>query len=74
MPRCTKKNHWLWRLAEMGTPDFSVTADKALYAVFKRADGQRTYLAWNAGSAPLKITFSDGRQLDVAPRSMGQGR
>lgn len=70
----THTNHWLWRLAEMGSPDFTVTANTALYAVFKRADGQRTYLAWNAGSEPLKVTFSDGRQLDVAPRSLGQGR
>ena len=70
----THTNHWLWRLAEMGSPDFTVTADTALYAVFKRADGQRTYLAWNAGSAPLKVTFSDGRTLEVPHRGLGQAR
>jgi hypothetical protein len=69
----THTNHWLWRLAEMGSPDFSITADTALYAVFKHADGQRTYLAWNAGSAPLKVTFSDGHTLNVAPRELAQG-
>jgi autotransporter-associated beta strand protein len=69
----THTNHWLWRLAEMGSPDFSITADSLLYAVFKRADGQRTYLAWNASSAPLKVTFSDGHTLDVAPRGLAQG-
>ena len=68
----THTNHWLWRLAEIGTPDFSVTADTALYAVFKRADGQRTYLAWNAGSTPLTVAFSDGHTLKVAPRALAQ--
>ena len=38
-------------LKEMGTPDFSVTANTTLYAVFKRPDGQKTYLAYNAGKA-----------------------
>ena len=70
----THTNHWLWRLAEMGSPDFSVTADTPLYSVFKRADGQRTYLAWNAGSTSLKVTFSDGHTMEVAPRSLGQAR
>ena len=69
----THTNHWLWRLTEMGSPDFSVTADTALYAVFKRADGTRTYLAWNTGSAPVKVTFSDGHLLEVAPHGLGQG-
>ncbi len=69
----THTNHWLWRLAEMGSPDFSITANTALYAVFKRGDGQRTYLAWNAGSTPLKVTFSDGHMLEVAPRGLAQG-
>lgn len=58
----------------MGTPDFSVRADTTLYAVFKRPDGARTYLAYNAGKTPLKVTFSDGKVLEVAPGSLGQAR
>jgi endoglucanase Acf2 len=66
--------HWMLSLQAMGTPDFSVRADTTLYAVFKRPDGARTYLAYNAGKSPLKVTFSDGKVLDVAPGSLGQAR
>ena len=64
--------HWLQSLKEMGTPDFSITADTTLYAVFKRADGQHTYLAYNAGKAPVTVKFSDGKTLSVAPGSLGR--
>jgi endoglucanase Acf2 len=59
--------HFLLSLADLGAPDTSVTADTTLYQVFKRPDGQRSYLAFNAGKAPLAVRFSDGRQLDVPP-------
>ncbi len=64
--------HWMLSLNAMGTPDFSVTADTALYAVFRRADGQKTHLAFNAGKAPLQVRFSDGKVLSVAPGSLAQ--
>ena len=64
--------HWLLNLAEMGPPDFAVTADTALYSVFKRSDGRKTYLAYNAGAAPLTVRFSDGQVLAVAPRSLAR--
>jgi endoglucanase Acf2 len=70
----THVQHWLARLGEMGPPDFSVTADTTLYAVFRRADGTRTHLAYNAGSSPRRVTFSDGQVLEVAPRSLAQSR
>ena len=63
--------HWLLNLQAMGTPDFAVTADTSLYAVFKRADGKRTYLALKAGKAPLTVRFSDGKQLLVPPGTLG---
>ncbi len=59
--------HWLYSLHNMGTPDFSVTADTLLYSVFKSASGQKTYLAYNAGKTPLTVRFSDGQRLNVAP-------
>ena len=68
----TNTLHWLLSLNETGPPDFSVHADTALYSVFKRADGRRTYLAFNAGKAPLKVRFSDGKALDVAPGQLAR--
>ena len=56
----------------MGTPDFSVTADTSLYAVFKKSDGRKTYLAYNVGQQPLIVNFSDGKSLTVQPRSLGK--
>ncbi len=59
-------------LEAMGTPDFSITADTPLHAVFRRADGKRTYLAFNARQAPLEVRFSDGQRLTVAPGQLGR--
>jgi endoglucanase Acf2 len=64
--------HWLLSLQEMGTPDFSVTANTTLYGVFKQADGRKTYLAYNAGKTPLEVTFSDGKTLSVAPGKLAR--
>ena len=64
--------HHLLSLQQMGPPDFSITADTPLFAVFRRADGGRTYLAYNAGTTALAVRFSDGKQLTVAPRSLGR--
>ena len=64
--------HWILSLQQMGVPDFAVTADTTLYAVFRRGDGRRTYLAYNASKAPLTVTFSDGKSLAVPPGSLGR--
>ncbi|MBL0296009.1 MAG: hypothetical protein IPQ21_02135 [Betaproteobacteria bacterium] len=66
--------HWLLALNEMGPPDLTVTADTALYSVFKRADGRKTYLAYNAGKAPFSVRFSDGKVLEVAPGTLGRAQ
>lgn len=66
--------HWLYSLQAMGVPDFSVTADTLFYNVFKLANGNKTYLAYNAGKAPLTVRFSDGRQLTVAPGTLGKAK
>jgi endoglucanase Acf2 len=65
--------HWLLSLAEMGAPDPEVSADTPFYTVFRRADGRRTYLAFNAGKAPLTVRFSDGQTLVVAPGQLARG-
>ena len=59
--------HWLLSLNEMGPPDASVKADTTLYSVFRRPDGVKTYLAFNATKAPITVRFSDGKVLTVAP-------
>ncbi len=64
--------HWLLSLNEMGVPDFTVTADTTLYSVFKRADGSKTYLAYNAGKNPINVKFSDGKSLSVAAGVLGR--
>jgi endoglucanase Acf2 len=66
--------HWLLSLQTMGQPDFETTANTTLYSVFRRADGQKTYLAYNAGKASLEVRFSDGKTLQVAPGTLGQTR
>ena len=67
-------NFWLSSLKEMGTPDFSVMADTPLYAVFKDKGGARTYLAYNARNAAIKVTFSTGKSIDVPARSLVRSR
>ena len=51
---------------------FTVTADTALFSVFRRPDGKKTHLAYNAGSAPLAVRFSDGALMTVPPRALGE--
>ncbi len=66
--------HYMLALNAMGTPDLSVSANVPLYQVFKRPDGSKTYLAFNAGKAPLTVRFSDGKTLDVAPGALGRSQ
>jgi endoglucanase Acf2 len=64
--------HWIQSLKEMGIPDFSVTADTTLYAVFKQPNGQRTYLAFNAGKNPVTVRFSNGASLVAQPGKLAR--
>jgi endoglucanase Acf2 len=70
----TRTLYWLSSLKEMGSPDFSVTADTPLFAVFKKADGTRTYLAYNARSEPIRVTFSSGKVVEVPAKSLVRTR
>lgn len=70
----TNTLHWLLALNQMGAPDFSVTADTTLYAVFRRADGSKTYVAYNATKSPVSVHFSDGKVLQAAPETLTQSR
>ena len=64
--------HWMLSLNEMGTPDPDITANTTLYSVFKKADGSRTYLAYNATASALNVLFSDGKSMLVNPHSLGR--
>lgn len=64
--------HFLLSLAELGAPDTSVTANTTLYQVFKRPDGKRNYLAFNAGKSAIEVRFSDGLRLNVAPGALAR--
>jgi hypothetical protein len=64
--------HWLLNLQDMGPPDLSVRANTTFYSVFKRADGRKTYLAYNAGNEKIQVKFSDGKVVEVGPRLLAQ--
>jgi endoglucanase Acf2 len=66
--------HWLLSLQEMGAADVSVTANTTFYSVFKRPDGSRTYLAFNAGKAAIQVKFSDGKTLTVEPGRLAKSK
>ena len=66
--------HWMLSLAEMGAPDFGVTANTTLYAVHRRSDGARSYMAFNAGAAPISVRFSDGKTLEVPPGKLARAK
>jgi endoglucanase Acf2 len=70
----TRTLYWVHSLQEMGLPDFSVTADTPLYAVFKDKSGAPTYLAYNARDTATRVTFSTGKTMDVPARSLMRSR
>ena len=62
---------WIAKLSAIGGHvDTKVTADSPLYAVFK-SGATRSYMAYNADSKPLTVTFSDGTKLKLAARAYG---
>jgi endoglucanase Acf2 len=68
----THTMHWMLSLREMGVPDFTVTANTGLYAVFLRPDGRKTYLAYNASKSAVTVRFSDGKTMSVDAGSLGR--
>lgn len=66
----THTMHYLYSLNEMGVPDFGVTANTSMYSVFKNNNGVRTYLVYNAKDSIVSVNFSDGKSIEVNPRSL----
>jgi hypothetical protein len=58
--------HLISNLEALGHVDTSVSADTPTYAVFKKGQ-RRTHIAYNPGSKPLNVSFSDGANLNVPP-------
>ena len=61
--------HWIQTLKTLGINDASVTADHPFCNVFNK-DGNKSYAAYNYSSAPLKVVFSDGTNLEAKPRAL----
>jgi endoglucanase Acf2 len=62
--------HWLGSLNEMGIPDFSTTANTALYSVFKQKNGKKTFLAFNPSTTEKEVIFSDGKRMRLSPNTL----
>lgn len=54
----TTGKYWAYTNSILGQVDSTVVADTPSYGVFVR-NGQRTYVAYNPGSADLTVTFTD---------------
>jgi len=64
----TRTFHWLSTLQAAGRIDRTVTANAALYTVFVRDNGERTYVGYQPpGQGARTIRFSDGMELRVDP-------
>ncbi|RNC84582.1 MAG: carbohydrate-binding protein [Balneola sp.] len=61
--------HWLYNMKKMGQVDTTTFADIPTYAVFKSGD-DKTYIAYNAGSAERVVNFTDGYSMSVPSRTM----
>ncbi len=61
--------YWISNLQAAGQVDASITADTPSFAVFKKG-AKHTYAAFNPGSAPLHVTYSNGATFDVPPRTL----
>lgn len=53
-----------------GDLDWTVTSDCASARVFRKADGTRTYQAYNPGDNAMTVHFSDGFTLSVPARQL----
>jgi endoglucanase Acf2 len=62
--------HWLYNLKKMGQPDLDIYADTPTFSVFKNAAGDKSYVAYNAGSVEKMVTFSDGYTMSVPPKKI----
>ena len=65
--------YWIHNMNALGNVRSDVTSDHPIALSFIK-DGQPTYIAHNYSNNPLSVTFSDGFELFIEPRSMGTNR
>ena len=65
--------YWIHNMNAMGNLRSDLTSNHPIALSFEK-DGQLTYVAHNYSENPINVTFSDGFQLYVEPRSMGTNR
>lgn len=58
---------WIDTLLSHGVPRGGAGADHASAASFVDEDGDIVYTAYNPNDSPLRVTFADGKILDVPP-------
>lgn len=63
--------HFIQSLKTHGVPDTSITSNCALSGVFyDEANDVYTYAVYNANAEERSVTFSDGKTIKAAPRTM----
>jgi endoglucanase Acf2 len=62
--------HWIDNLVRLGQLDTTVTADIPTYAAFRRGN-ERTHVAFNPTARALRVAFSDGASIALAPHELG---
>jgi endo-1,3(4)-beta-glucanase len=68
--------HWIQAFKALGQVESgrgTLTADHPAAVAFKK-NGLITYLAYNLGASPLRVTFSDGMAMNLPARTMGTKR
>ncbi|MEM9985600.1 MAG: glycosyl hydrolase, partial [Bacteroidota bacterium] len=65
--------HWLHAMQVLGRVEVGLTANHPLAAAFRKG-GEIIYVAHNYGDSPIQVTFSDGYQLAVGPRSLATSK
>lgn len=60
--------HWLHALNALGAPQ-TTSADTPCYHVFRK-EGVTTYVAYNPGTAPIRVRFTDGFEFSVSPGTL----
>ena len=59
-------DHWIGTLDRLGLNDASVYSDHPFTNVFVK-DGRRTYVAYQFGTDPMLVKFSDGTRFEATP-------
>ena len=61
--------HWIHTLDQLGRNDRRVRADHPFTNVYFK-EGKKTYVTYNGGEKPLKVSFSDGHEVLANPKGL----